>query len=71
MMLTQSQPELFVLAETYTEADREADRALCRSYFQAWTSTLGRLDGLAAGHPAITFAQFEDAAERLARPVLD
>ena len=58
-----------VTEPVYDEAAREADRTLCRLYFKAWCGSFGRLDGQRAGHPEISFKEFQAAAERLAEGV--
>lgn len=36
------QPTLFNLAPAYTDADRRADRQLCRSYLKQWSRSFKR-----------------------------
>ncbi|GAP61305.1 hypothetical protein AHiyo1_49940 [Arthrobacter sp. Hiyo1] len=48
----------------YTEEDRQADVALCKSYFFRWASAYG--SDQPAAQP-ITFEEFQAAAKRLAR----
>lgn len=57
-------------APIYSEADRVRDRALCRSYFGAWTGSFGMTSQERALAPAspITFEQFQAAAARLSQP---
>ncbi|MDO4254329.1 MAG: hypothetical protein Q4C81_04165 [Kocuria sp.] len=50
----------------YDEAAREADRELCQRYFKAWCGTAFSIDGELAGHPEISFEEFQAAADRLA-----
>lgn len=61
-------PALFDLdVETpavYTDADRKADRALCKSYLGTWADSYGR-HGAAKRDQTITFEEFEAAAARL------
>lgn len=51
----------------YDEAAREADRELCQRYFKAWCGTAFSIDGEPAGHPEISFEEFQAAADRLAQ----
>lgn len=62
---------LLTAPETYTETDRQRDRALCQAYFGAWKGSFGMTPEQRAARPVsrpITFAQFEAAAARLSRP---
>lgn len=58
------------VAPAYDEAARAADRELCQRYFRSWCKTAGKHAGSrlgdGAGHPTITFAEFQAAADRLA-----
>lgn len=53
-------------APVYDDAARQVDRELCQRYFSAWCGSFGSLGGRAAGHPEISFEEFQAAADRLA-----
>ena len=57
------QPVLFDLAPAYTEADRRADRQLCRIYLKQWAGSFKRHDA----DPEISVDDFNAAAARLAQ----
>ncbi|MDP9904599.1 hypothetical protein [Arthrobacter bambusae] len=65
---------LAYVPQTYTEQSRQADVALCKSYFFRWAGAFGRLpqasgDAYGSDQPAakpITFEEFKAAARRLA-----
>ncbi|WP_026819988.1 hypothetical protein [Arthrobacter castelli] len=50
----------------YTEADRVADRLLCRTYLRQWKESFG---GWPAPESGISFTTFAAAADRLAAPI--
>lgn len=57
------QPVLFDFATAYTDADRRADRLLCRSYLKQWAGSFKR-HSMAA---EISVDDFNAAAARLAQ----
>lgn len=57
------QPTLFNLAPAYTDADRRADRQLCRNYLKQWAGSFKR-HGMAA---EVSVDDFNAAAARLAQ----
>lgn len=48
----------------YTEADRQADAALCKRYLFGWADTFGSGKKIAL---SIAFEEFQAAAKRLAQ----
>lgn len=57
------QPTLFNLAPAYTDADRRADRQLCRNYLKQWAGSF-KHRGLVS---VISVEDFNAAAARLAQ----
>lgn len=57
------QPTLFDFAPAYTDADRRADRQLCRKYLKQWAGSFKRR-GMAT---EISVDGFNAAAARLAQ----